>query len=89
MQYRIQQLKTTKGEILSMLRIVIHLDVGTFWSQALTRPKERESMRAASCPVIRKVRICRSGSNRTEHGTTDWFQIGKGVRQAVYCHLLI
>ena len=23
---------------------------------------------------------------RTEHGTTDWFQIGKGVRQAVYCH---
>ena len=22
----------------------------------------------------------------TEHGTTDWFQIGKGVRQAVYCH---
>ena len=25
--------------------------------------------------------ICRSGSNRTGHGTTDWFQIGKGVRQ--------
>ena len=24
--------------------------------------------------------VCRSGSNRTEHGT-DWFQIGKGVRQ--------
>ena len=24
---------------------------------------------------------CRSGSNRTGHGTTDWFQIGKGVRQ--------
>ena len=22
---------------------------------------------------------------RTGHGTTDWFQIGKGVRQ-VYCH---
>ena len=21
-----------------------------------------------------------------EHGTTHWFQIGKGVRQAVYCH---
>ena len=20
------------------------------------------------------------------HGTTDWFQIGKGVHQAVYCH---
>jgi len=25
--------------------------------------------------------VCRSGSNRTGHGTTDWFQIGKGVRQ--------
>ena len=23
---------------------------------------------------------------RTKHGTTDWFQIGKGVRQTVYCH---
>ena len=25
--------------------------------------------------------VCRSGSNRTGYGTTDWFQIGKGVRQ--------
>ena len=25
--------------------------------------------------------ICRSGTVRTGHGTTDWFQIGKGVRQ--------
>ena len=25
--------------------------------------------------------VCRSRSNRTRHGTTDWFQIGKGVRQ--------
>ena len=26
--------------------------------------------------------ICRAGSTvRTGHGTTDWFQIGKGVRQ--------
>ena len=23
---------------------------------------------------------------RTAHGTTDWFQLGKGVHQAVYCH---
>ena len=23
---------------------------------------------------------------RTGHGTKDWFQIGKGVHQAVYCH---
>ena len=25
--------------------------------------------------------VCRSGSNRTGYGTTDWFQIGKRVRQ--------
>ena len=24
---------------------------------------------------------------RTGHGTMDWFQIGKGVCHAVYCHL--
>ena len=23
---------------------------------------------------------------RNRHGTTDWFQIGKGVCQALYCH---
>ena len=23
---------------------------------------------------------------RTGHGTTDWFQIGKGICKAVYCH---
>ena len=28
-----------------------------------------------------KKPVCRSGSNRTGHGTTDWFQIGQGVRQ--------
>ena len=25
--------------------------------------------------------VCRSKRNRTEHGTMDWFQIGKGVQQ--------
>ena len=25
--------------------------------------------------------VCKSGSNRTGHGITDWFQIGKGVHQ--------
>ena len=28
--------------------------------------------------------IWKSRSNRTGHGTTDWFQIGEG--KAVYCH---
>ena len=25
--------------------------------------------------------VCRSGTVRTGHGTTDWFQMGKGVCQ--------
>ena len=28
-----------------------------------------------------KKSVCRSRSNRTGHGTIDWFQIGKGVHQ--------
>ena len=23
---------------------------------------------------------------RNRHGTTDWFKIGKGVKQGIYCH---
>ena len=29
---------------------------------------------------------CQEATVRTGHGTTDWFQMGKGVCQAVYCH---
>ena len=31
--------------------------------------------------------VCRSETTvRTGHGTTDWFQIEKGVRQGCVCH---
>ena len=33
--------------------------------------------------------ICRSGSNRTGYGTTDTFQIGKGVRQGCILSLCL
>ena len=34
--------------------------------------------------------ICRSGSNdRTRHGTTDWFQIGRGVHQGCILSLCL
>ena len=29
--------------------------------------------------------VCRSGSNRTEHGTMNWFKIWKGVCKNVVC----
>ena len=33
--------------------------------------------------------VCRSESNRTGHGTVDWFQIGKGVRQGCILSLCL
>ena len=52
--------------------------------------------RTSSCVAITVGRITHSSifdfsaalqnTVRTGHGTTDWFQIGKGIRQAVYCH---
>ena len=39
--------------------------------------------------VLKEMGICNAGQEATVstgHGTTDWFQIGKGVRQAVYCY---
>ena len=36
--------------------------------------------------LLRNLFAGQEATVRTEHGTTDWFQIGKGVVKAVYCH---
>ena len=36
--------------------------------------------------LLRKLYTGQEATVRTGHGTTDWFQTGKGVHQAVYCH---
>src|SRR5574341_1086938 len=36
--------------------------------------------------LLRNLYADQEATVRTRYGTTDWFQIGKGVRQAVYCH---
>ena len=36
--------------------------------------------------LLRNLYAGQEATVRTGHGTTDWFQIGKGVRQAVCCH---
>ena len=36
--------------------------------------------------LLRNLYACQEATVRTGHGTTDWFQIGKGVHLAVYCH---
>ena len=36
--------------------------------------------------LLRNLYAGQEATVRTEHGTTDWFQIRKGLHQAVYCH---
>ena len=36
--------------------------------------------------LLRNLYAGQESTLRTRHGTRDWFQIRKGVRQAVYCH---
>ena len=36
--------------------------------------------------LLRNLYAGQEATVRSRHGTTDWFQIEKGVRQAVYCH---
>ena len=36
--------------------------------------------------LLRNLYAGQKATVRTGHVTTDWFQIGKGVCQAVYCH---
>ena len=37
--------------------------------------------------LLRNLYAGQEATVRTGHGTTDWFQIGKGVVKAMYCHL--
>ena len=36
--------------------------------------------------LLRNLYADQQASVRTGHGTTDWFQIGKGVHQGCICH---
>ena len=36
--------------------------------------------------LLRNLYAGQEATVRTGHGTTDWFQIGKGVCQGLYCH---
>ena len=36
--------------------------------------------------LLRNLYVGQEATVRTRHGTTDWFQIGKGGHQAVHCH---
>ena len=36
--------------------------------------------------LLKNLYAAQEATVRTGRGTTDWFQIGKGVYQAIYCH---
>ena len=36
--------------------------------------------------LLRNLYAGQEATVRTGHGTTDWFQIGKGEHQGLYCH---
>ena len=36
--------------------------------------------------LLRNLYVGQEAAVRNGHGPTDWFQIGKEVRQGVYCH---
>ena len=42
--------------------------------------------RGTRCQIANIRWIIEEARVRTGHGTTDWFQIGKGVYQGIYCH---
>ena len=39
-----------------------------------------------TCPASWEIYAGQEATVRTGHGTTDWFQTGKGVHQGLYCH---
>ena len=38
--------------------------------------------------LLRNLYVGQEATVKTRHGTTDWIQVGKGVCQAIYCHLI-
>ena len=47
-----------------------------------------KEMRIPDClvSILRNLYAGQDATVRTGHGATDWFQLGKGVLKAVYCH---
>ena len=52
----------------------------TLWSQQMKFIKEMEIPDHLTC-LLRNLYAGQEATVRTVHGTTDWFQIGKGIRQ--------
>ena len=58
----------------------------TMWIRKFQKILEEMGIPEHLTCLLRNLYAGQEATVRTGHGTTDWFQIGKGVRQAVYCH---
>ena len=72
--------KTSISALLTMpkpLTVWITINCGKFW-------KRWEGIPDHLICLLRNLYAGQEATVRTGHGTTDWFQIGKGVRHPVY-----
>ena len=84
--------KTRKGEHLGVFRVmdVARVDGGGHWILSVCQRSESCTLKhnqARTSLVVLWLRIhmpykMQEARVRTGHGITDWFQIGKGVRQS-------
>ena len=73
--------KTSISALLTMPKPLTCVDHNKLWKIL----KEMGIPDHLTC-LLRNLYAGQEATVRTGHGTTDWFQIGKGVCQAVYCH---
>ena len=76
--------KTSIYALLTMPKAFDYVDHNKLWKIL----KEMGMTDHLTC-LLRNLYAGQEATVRTEHGTTDWFQIGKGVHQGffLYCHL--
>ena len=72
--------KTSVSALLTMPK-PLTVDYNKLWKI----PKEMGIPDHLTCP-LRNLYAGHEAIVKTGHGTTDWFQIGKTVHKAVYCH---
>ena len=65
--------------------ILLFLRLQVYYSKLWKILKEMGIPDHLTC-LLRNLYAGQEATVRTRHGTTDWFQIGKRVHRAVYCH---
>ena len=73
--------KTSISALLIMPKPLTVVDHSKLWKIL----QEMEIPANLTC-LLRNLHTGKEATVRTGHGTTKWFQIGKGVLKAVYCH---